>query len=407
MYHTTTEGQMNLQTSAEWPYSGWVVLAGTYNANSSDAAPFPVSPAFPVFPTYSPTTAASMDALSMDWRPPTIYHYTLGLQSKLPGGAVLDVAYAGARDLHAILGRSINQANLASAGNPIRGQTTNTVANVPLRVPYQGWTPSSMTYFRTDGEAWYSALQTSLTQKFRHSFQYQAAYTWERLLSPVPGFTTGSNEFGPSGDQNALHGHGTGYGPDYNVRPQRFVLSAYYVLPSPAKSNALLANTLGGWSLATATVVQSGQEGGITFNNINNVYGIPGDRPSYAKGCSAKNVSTSGSVSSRVDKYINAACLTTPAVIGDDGVGTGFGNTPNGILREPDQADVDLSLSKNVQVRWPREGANVQFRADFFNALNHPNFAGPNNAYGTASFGKITYMSTNPRVMQLALRFSF
>jgi hypothetical protein len=248
----------------------------------------------------------------MDWRPPTIYHYSLGLQSKLPGGAVLDVAYAGARDLHAILGRSLNQANLASAANPIRGQTTNTVANVPLRVPYEGWTPSSMSYFRTDGEAWYSSLQASLTQKFKHSFQYQAAYTWERLLAPVPGFTTGSNEFGPSGDQTALRAHESGYGPDYNVRPQRFVLSAYYVLPSPAKSHRLLANTLGGWSVATATVIQDGQQGSISYNNINNIYGIPGDRASYATGCTAKDVSTKGSVSSRVDNYINKACFTCP-----------------------------------------------------------------------------------------------
>jgi hypothetical protein len=96
-------------------------------------------------------------------------------------------------------------------------------------------------------------------------------------------------------------------------------------------------------------------------------------------------------------------------VIGDDGVGTGFGNTSNGVLREPDQADVDLSLSKSLQVRWPKEGASVQLRADFFNALNHPNFAGPNNAFTTtpSTFGTITAMSTNPRVIQFALRFSF
>ncbi len=96
-------------------------------------------------------------------------------------------------------------------------------------------------------------------------------------------------------------------------------------------------------------------------------------------------------------------------VIGADGVATGFGNTPNGILRDPDQAVVDLSLSKNQKVPWPREGASVQLRADFFNALNHPNFAAPDNAYTTtpSAFGTITSMSTNPRVIQLALRFAF
>jgi hypothetical protein len=407
VYHTTTEGQMNLLLCAEAPTGIWSVLTGTYNAASTDAAPFPAAPNFPVFTPYSPYTEFTLAALAMNWRPPTLYHYSLGLQSKLPGGAVLDVAYAGARDLHTILGRTINQAALASPGNLIRGQTTNTVANIPLRAPYLGWTANTMYFFGTDGEAWYNALQASLTQKFRHSLEYQAAYTWMRLLSPVPGFTTGSNEFGPTGDQTALRAHEAGYGPDYNVRPQRFVLSAYYALPRPATSRLLLADTLGGWSIATATVVQDGQQSSITFNNIYNAYGITGDRASYAPGCSARNVATKGSLSHRVDNYINAACFAAPAVIGDDGIATGFGNTPNGILREPDQADIDLSLSKTFLVRWPKEDAGLQFRSDFFNALNHPNFAGPNNAASSTTFGKITATSTNPRVIQLALKYSF
>ena len=409
IYHTTTEGQMNLLLCAEAPTGLWSVLTGTYNAASTDANPFPAAPAFPVFTPYSPSTEFTLAALAMNWRPPTIYHYSLGLQSKLPGGAILDVAYAGARDLHSILGRTINQAALASPSNPIRGQTTNTVANIPLRAPYLGWTANTMYFFGTDGEAWYSSLQASLTQKLRHGFQYQAAYTWQRLLSPVPGFTTGSNEFGPTGDQTQLRAHESGYGPDYNVRPQRFVLSAYYALPSPAKSHPLLANTLGGWSVATATVVQDGQQSSITFNNIYNAYGITADRASYAPGCTAKDVATKGSVSQRVNNYINTACFTAPPVIGADGVATGFGNTPNGILRDPYQAVVDLSLSKSVRVHWPKEGGSAQLRADFFNALNHPNFAAPDNVYTTtpSAFGKITATSTNPRVIQLALRFSF
>ncbi len=408
VYHTTTEGQMNLLLCAEAPTGIWSVLTGTYNAASTDANPFPAAPSFPVFTPYSPSTEFTLAALAMNWRPPTIYHYSLGVESRLPGGAILDVAYAGSRDLHSILGRTINQAALASPSNPVRGQTTNTVANIPLRAPYLGWTANTMYYFGTDGEAWYNALQTSLTQKIGHRLQYQAAYTWMRLLSPVPGFTTGSNEFGPTGEQTDLRAHNPGYGPDYNVRPQRFVLSAYYALPGPATHN-LLGSALGGWTLATATVVQDGQQSSITFNNIYNAYGITSDRASYAPGCSAKDVATKGSLSHRVNNYINTACFTAPAVIGDDGVATGFGNTPNGILREPDEADVDLAVSRSQAVNWPKEGANVQLRADFFNALNHPNFAGPDNAYTTSpsAFGTITSMSTNPRVIQLALKFAF
>ncbi len=409
IYHTTTEGQMNLLLCAEAPTGLWSVLTGTNNAASTDANPFPAAPNFPVFAPYSPSTDYTLAALAMNWRPPTIYHYSLGLQSRLPGGAVLDVAYSGSRDLHTILGRSINQAPLASPADPIRGQTTNTVANIALREPYLGWTPNTMYYFATDGEAWYNSLQASLTQKFRHGFQFQAAYTWLRLLSPVPGFTTGSNEFGPSGDQTALRAHQSGYGPDYNVRPQRFVLSGYYAVPTPMKSKRFVSNTLGGWSVATATVIQAGQESSITFNNIYNAYGITSDRASYATGCGPNNVSTHGSVSSRVNSYINTACFTAPPVIGDDGVATGFGDTPNGILHDPDQAVIDLSLTKSQKVHWPKESASVQFRADFFNALNHPNFAGPDNTYTTtpSAFGEITSMSTNPRVIQLALKLGF
>jgi hypothetical protein len=186
------------------------------------------------------------------------------------------------------------------------------------------------------------------------------------------------------------------------------VLSAYYALPSPEKSHHLLAATLGGWSVATATVVQAGQQGAISYNNLNNVYGISSDRASFASGCTAKNAATSGSVSHRVDNYINNACFVAPAVIGDDGVGTGFGNTPNGVLRGPGQADVDLSLSKNQPLNWPKEGANLQLRGDFFNAFNHPNFAFPANSVSSpGTLGRIYAMSTNSRVVQLALRFSF
>ena len=398
----------------------WSVLAGTYNGASTDANPFPDAPAFPVFtpyasPTpYSPFTSTefTLAALAMNWRPPTTYHYSLGLQSRLPGGAILDIAYAGARDLHSILGRSINQAALASPANPIRSQTTNTVANIPLRAPYLGWTPNTMYYFATDGEAWYSSLQASLTQKFRHGFQYQASYTWAAIAEPRAGLYHGVERIRTHRRSDPTARSQSGYGPDYNIRPQRFVLSAYYALPSPAKSNHLLASTLGGWSIATATVIQDGQQSSITYNNINNAYGITSDRASYAAGLHREECIDSGIGQPKSERTTSTQLASRPRqcwIPVTTVSATGFGNTPNGILREPDQADVDLSLSKNQQVHWPREGASVQFRADFFNALNHPNFAGPNNVYTTtpSTFGKITAMSTNPRVIQLALRFAF
>ena len=188
--------------------------------------------------TLRTSTSVDTDALDLNWRSPSGYHYSLGLQSRLPGGAIFNVAYTGARDLHMVFDPSINTAPLASPTNPIRGQTTNTVANVDMRKPYPGWATSSAYNDATAIQAWYSALEASLSQQWRHRLQYQASFTWARLLTPVPGITWGTNDTGPLGDQNATHAHDSGYGPDLNIRPLRFVLSGLYNLPGPAKSSA-------------------------------------------------------------------------------------------------------------------------------------------------------------------------
>ena len=411
LYHATPEGQLNVQLSSEQPFGGFRSLIGTQNAGATDAMPFAPTPVLPSFTPYSPTTTQTLDSLAQNFRPSSTYHYSLGVQTKIASGAILDIAYAGARGLHEILGRSINQANIASPANPIRGVTANTVANAEERAPYLGWTTATMYEFGTEGEAWYDSLQVSLSQNYKNKLQYQASYTWAQLLSPVPGFTLGSNEYGPSGDQNNLHAHNAGYGPEPYIRPQRLVISALYHLPSPGQGHTLLAEALGGWTASTVIVAQDGQQVSIGYNNPNNVYGINGDRPSYATGCDKNDLATKGSVSHRVNNYINAACLTTPAVFNaaDDPVATGFGNVPNGVLRGPGQIDADISVLKSWGLHWPNDGANVQFRTDFFNATNHPNFYLPNLSYAPSgtSFGQITSMSTNPRLIQFALRLAF
>jgi hypothetical protein len=148
----------------------------------------------------------------------------------------------------------------------------------------------------------------------------------------------------------------------------------------------------------------------IAYTNNNNVYGQTTDRASFAPGCTAKDLPTKGSDGHRaLTGWANKACLSTPAVVGNDGIALGFGNTPNGVIRTPDQVVADISLAKTFQARWPREGANATFRTDFFNAFNHPNFGSPNLSYTptATAFGYITGMSTNPRVIQFSVKLGF
>jgi hypothetical protein len=150
---------------------------------------------------------------------------------------------------------------------------------------------------------------------------------------------------------------------------------------------------------------------------VQNVFGILTDRaPASASGCGNRFVN-SGSVQKKLNNYINNSCfdLSNYAVIGDDGIGTDFGNSAIGEVVGPDQNNWDISLAKNTHLT---ERLQLQFRTDFFNAFNHPQFANPNLDLGLsapalglvspdATFGAITATSTNPRILQFALRLAF
>jgi hypothetical protein len=107
-----------------------------------------------------------------------------------------------------------------------------------------------------------------------------------------------------------------------------------------------------------------------------------------------------------LNSYFQSACLTTPPVIGADGIGTAFGNTATGIVNGPGQANLDLAFTKAIPLGRP-ERSRIELRAEFFNAFNHPQFADPDNAFNSGTFGVISGTSVNPRVGQVALKFSF
>jgi hypothetical protein len=106
---------------------------------------------------------------------------------------------------------------------------------------------------------------------------------------------------------------------------------------------------------------------------------------------------TSGSMATRLQQWFSVDSFTQNAV------GT-FGNSRRNILRGPRYFNVDLSLQKHFAIT---ERMNLEFRAEFFNVLNHPNFGLPDNfQQDGSSFGTIT-SAADPRIGQLALKLSF
>lgn len=100
-----------------------------------------------------------------------------------------------------------------------------------------------------------------------------------------------------------------------------------------------------------------------------------------------------------------AAGFFVPVQSNESVAGTGWGNAPVGILTGPGQFSWDFVVQKNTKVT---EWGTLQFRAEFYNLFNHPQFNNPaSTGVATATFGEIQSTSVNPRVVQLGLKFMF
>jgi hypothetical protein len=332
----------------------------------------------------------------------------VGVQTALAADLLLEVGYVGSRGDRLQRSLSVNQADLASAASPIRGQTTNTVANIRLRKPYLGWSTEELRFIDSRGEMEYDGLEMSLTKRYGNGVQFLASYTYSRTIDSEGANVAGSSSAGGAiGNQRD---DGSRRGPSSASRPHRFVASWVYDLPRRQSAGTLVSALANGWSVAGVLTAQSGQPLTLTGTNSNNVYGITSDRAQIASGCTVDDLVTSGKVKDKLDNYFNLDCVGPDvpwSVIGNDGTATDFGNSGVGILRGLSQQTVDLAFIKRTAVRWPGANANVEARIELFNAFNTVQFANPNTSVSSPAFGRITGVSVSPRIVQLAVKLNF
>lgn len=410
-YFTRATGQPFIQLLTAPPFASLRQLQGAPNAAASFANPFGPALTFPQFPTYSPTTQRSVLFIDQAYRPPVAQEFGLNVQTDLGRSFVLEMGYVGNRGTHQIQNRSLNQAALASVANPIRGQTTNTVANISLRVPIQGFTAPGLNDVDSSASSWYHGLEASLSKRLSKGLQFLASYTFAHAYSTSGRSTAAGGTSGVNGDQNNPLAN---YGRSEFDREHRFVFSYVYQVPNIHTSNSLARGLLHGWSLAGVTTIQSGAPLTLTGTNSNNVYGITGDRAQLAPGCTNDSLVTSGSVQSRLTNYFNKACILRNAagtaiwtIVGDDARATGFGNSGVGIVVGPGQNNSDVAIIKRTPLHLLGESGNVEFRTEFFNAFNHTQFSNPTTNVSSAAFGTITSTAVNPRIIQFGLKLNF
>jgi hypothetical protein len=173
-----------------------------------------------------------------------------------------------------------------------------------------------------------------------------------------------------------------------------------YSIPGFRSGPAALRAATSKWQISTVAVAQSGTPLTPMDSGAGTVYGnLFGFERAQ---CTGMNPASSGSLFHRIDGYFNPDAFTSAPAIGD---GTGFGNCGVGILRGPNQKNIDLAVEKRFSIA---EWGSLHLRGEFFNAANRPEFGNPiaDRTAGPA-FGLITSTVANPRLIQLALRYEF
>jgi hypothetical protein len=408
IYYSRPTGQAFTASVLAAPFGLTRTSTGVSNAGatfeSPFSQPFPTPASFPMFSPYSPTTQSSINVLAPNFKPALVQQFGLNVQAELHKGWLLEVGYLGARSTHLQRFRSLNEALSASSGEPIRGVSSDTLSNIGLRVPIPGIPPDSLREMESEGASWYNGLEGSLTKKLSHNLQFLASYTFSKTLD-----TDGANINGTSavntltlGDQNSPSQR---WGRASFDRTQRFIFSTSWGISGP--HGGAERAILGGWMLDAVVTIQSGTALTIADTNSTNVFGISEDRAQLTGTCTKSQLIKGGSIESKLNAYFNSSCFTTPQIIGADGIGTGFGDSATGLVDGPGQANLDFALSKTQSLKWPIEKSSVEFRVEFYNALNHPQFANPDANFASPTFGVISSTAVNPRVGQVALRLSF
>jgi hypothetical protein len=333
---------------------------------------------------------------------PLTYQYNVSMQYEFLRNWVLDVAYVGTRGTKLMNSyKNINLAQLATPENPIHGQIANTTGNRDLRVPHIGYGATGLggTYF--DGRSNYHSLQATVRKVYSYGLSLQASYTFSKNLTTL-GAGDSSNSNDPL-DQDQQYGP-TGYN-----RPHRFILNYQYDLPFGTHKGAM-EKFLSGWKISGITTIQNGLPLTFTDSSAGSIYGASGGRAQMCEGATHGSILSSGSIHDRLGGasgglgFFNANAFCAPPSGGIYGDGTGWGNSGLGIVRGPGQFNWDISLSKDTQII---KGHTFQFRTEFYNAFNTPQFGNPDTGVRNATFGQINATTVNPRIIQFGLKYSF
>jgi hypothetical protein len=350
----------------------------------------PTLPTFPPFPPSSSTRWAfpfSSNPYQPGLKPMMIEQWNLTVEQQLPRNLLLRVGYEGSHTYHQYAQYQGNAAVYNPALTPAQNLAT-TQARRPMSQYF-----SSLPIVSSIGTASFNALTTSLVRQMGRGLTFIGGYRWSKCLNDKGEYGQRNSYTTPNGTNRALD-----WGPcTYDVGSR---LSFSYVYEFPSFSSLGPArHLLGGWQSAGILTWQSGYPIAVGSGLDNSFTGIGADRADVT---GDPNLPGNRSTEAKLKKWFNTAAFTTNAY------GT-FGTAARGLVRGPGYANFDFSMIKSVPIPYGpfKESQHLEFRAEFFNLFNHPNFGMPGSTVtSTTSFGKITSAS-DPRILQFALKYVF
>ncbi|MBI3940424.1 MAG: TonB-dependent receptor [Acidobacteria bacterium] len=334
----------------------------------------------------------TLNNLSPTTSPYTI-RYSLDIQRQLAPSLVFNVGYVGSSGLHLYRTSDHNTAipQIQSDGRKFFP------AGSVRRNPFIG----EHLNITTDSRSLYNSMVLSLNKRFTGGARFQVSYTWAKMMDDSSAFaapeTSGSarNNMDPEDKKR-----------DYSLSSQHvgqnFLFNANYELPF-GKGATGWGRLAAGWEMSGIMTLATGVPINVEldFNRARDAQSITNyfnQRPDLAPGRS------SNPVLGGPEQYIDpAAFQLQPAGF--------YGNLGRNTVLGPGYVNTDFSLLKNTRVT---EGRNLQFRAEFFNVINHANFGAPDHTLFSdatgrprATFGRITSTISRARQIQLALKFIF
>jgi hypothetical protein len=345
---------------------------------------------------------------SQDW--------DLNIQRSLASDLLLEVGYVGTKGTK--LPRFIegNPAIYVPGINPATGQPNSTSGNADQRRLYSGCTlaqNSPPCIFSSTGliagiaNSSYNALETSLRKRFSHGVSFLASYTLSKTLDDASSFNMTGSASKPVAGENDLAQDPFNLAAErgrslFDAR-HRFVLSYQWSLPFWQQPHGWYQRALAGWQLNGIVTLMSGTPFTV-FDSVDvseqggapEISGFSANRPNLVSGQNPNSGPHTPTA------WLNRSAFQQITPDPNSPVQQ-FGSAGRNIAQGPGYAGWDFSAFKSIPVT---EGKEFQFRAEFFNFLNHTNFRLPDSDISSPTFNQVL-AAQDPRLIQLALKFAF